>query len=115
MLQRPSSNQRRNRYCCTTVRYALVTCTTLPLPSAAAYRPSRAALLTYGNTAEPANAIDGPSMNSTSWPGIMQSTSRAIWTDSASTLLVVHVVVSNDDTRVPSIEGVPRDASGIGS
>src|SRR5262245_1695029 len=115
MPQRPRSNHRRSRYCWTTVRNALVTWSTLPLPSTAAYSPSRAVLLTYGSTAEPANAIDGPSTNSTSCPGIMQSTSCAIWIDSASTLLVEHVDISNDDTGVPSIDGVPAGASGVDS
>jgi hypothetical protein len=98
------------------VRNPLVILIVRPPPAAAAAsRSVFAASEMYGSTAEPVNAIPVVSANGTSWPGMMQSTSSAICVDSASTTLVAHELVSNDDTGVPSIDGVPiGPASGVG-
>src|SRR5688572_25949863 len=82
--------------------------------AAAASRSVREASERYGRTADPVNRIPAVSANGTSWPGMMQSTSSAICVDSASTTLVAHELLSNEDTGVPSIEGLPIDpASGV--
>ncbi len=95
--QRPAWYQRYSRYCCATVRYALLSWISPP-SSAARSRSVRASRLMYGSTAEPVKTMPAPSSSGTSCPGSMQSTSSAICRDSSITTALEQPLGTWDST-----------------
>src|SRR5690348_17034888 len=94
MPQRPWSCHFTSRYCCATVRNALLICTVALTLSRAVF----ALLPRYGSTAVLVSWIFDDGVKRTRPVGLMQLISSAICFDRPSTTAVEHVPVVYDDT-----------------